>query len=145
MATQEKNEYNFKMLGGIFMAFSAWSIVQAIIGFVAPGYVTSNSAAVTSVVQTTGMAASTVQTIVIVILAILIVIALVQFYFGYIAYKGHATKLAAVVCLVVGALGLLSFVVGTINNGFDFMRDVSLVCDSILAIMYWYYYKQLNA
>jgi hypothetical protein len=131
---------NLKALGIAFMVFAVWDIIQSVIGIFNPSFLGIDMKAAAAAA---GDAASIVGTVMTVMLVIVIAISLIQFYFGYIAFKLKPTKLAATVCLVVGVLGAIG-VVSTITSSGISWSLIPDLCSVALAIMYWYYYKQLN-
>lgn len=131
MSKKMSDAENMKWLGIIFMVFAVWGVIQGIMAFSDPSVL--------------GITAGQGQGILVFAVVVVLLVDAIEFYFGFIAYKGKPTKLAAIVCLIIGILIALGIVSTLFSGAFDIMSVLQQVGDAALAILYWWYYKKLHA
>lgn len=139
MKEQDSTTSSLRGLGIIFMIFAAYGIVQTIVMMVSPTSAGISSSDINTITSTLGPG------IIIGFGVIALAISAVEFYFGYIAFKGHPTRFAAIVCLVIAVLGMIG-IVGTLANGnIDFPSVLKDLGDTALSFLYYFYWKKLEA
>lgn len=122
-------------LKGVGLAFMLLAVIGAIEG-------------ISSLLLPSASDAATLSSVppVAIIIAIVLGLAIsaVEFYFGYIAYKGRATKTAAIICLVIAVFGALG-VVSSLTTGVSFLTILKDACDCLLSFLYYFYWKKTQA
>lgn len=75
---------------------------------------------------------------------VILIMDAVEFYFGLIAYQRHATKVAATVLLVFGILEVIG-IVGNFVTGVPFNQAITPLLGAVVALTYYYSFKQLES
>lgn len=129
MANQ-KAQNNIKIVGILFMIFAGIGFIQAVAGLINP--------------EIMGIDAAYGTGTIIAAIIFTLVVNVIEFYFGYIAYKLRPTKVAATICFIFGILGAVGVVSTIITSGFTWSLLAELG-SALLAFLYWFYYKELQA
>lgn len=137
--TRDDYTKSIKVIGAILVVFGAWNIVEALVGIIDPSAVNLDA-------DTFDMlSASMVQAAIVITLAVSLVFSLAEFHFGYIAYKGRPTRLAARFCLLMAAVTVFAIVGKIVGNGTTSLSDFSEISSLMLAFLYWLYYRRMHA